>query len=94
MLDHSSIDKIKEGFKKNQENHPLLTHPEHRIPELRVVIEILHYIRSIMFPGFYSNEASHYRPLSKNFYASLSQINCALTDGNPGLRPHALAAPL
>lgn len=80
MLDDSSIDRIKEGFKENQENNPLLSHPEHRIPELQVVIEILRYIRSVIFPGFYSNEASHYRPLSTNFYASLNQINCALTE--------------
>jgi hypothetical protein len=61
MLDDSSIDRIKEGFKENQENNPLLSHPEHRIPELQVVIEILRYIRSVIFPGFYSKEACHYK---------------------------------
>ncbi|MDD2426540.1 MAG: serine acetyltransferase [Eubacteriales bacterium] len=80
MLDASTIDKIKDGFRKNRENNPLLSHPERRIPELQVVIEILRYIRSVMFPGFHSNEISHYRPLSKNFYATLNQINCALTE--------------
>lgn len=80
MLGPSAIDKIKEGFRKNQENNPLLSHTERRIPDFQVVIEILRYIRSVMFPGFYSNEVSHYRPLSNNFYASLNQINCALTE--------------
>lgn len=80
MLDSNSIERIKKGFKENQKNNPLLIDTERRIPDLQLVIEILHYIRSIMFPGFYSNKISHYRPLSDNFYANLHQINCALTE--------------